>query len=70
MGTCFGPNICCGQDIGCLIDSPATAACASEDFKNTPCQPHGKECRTLDYGRCATNNLCCNPGNFNKLCTL
>jgi hypothetical protein len=48
-----------------LIDGPDAAACKFEDVKRTkPCQPYGKECKKLDFGRCATNNLCCNPGNF------
>ncbi|CAF0709965.1 unnamed protein product [Brachionus calyciflorus] len=62
LGTCFGPRICCGPDIGCLIDSKETNVCKFEDVNSRePCMPYGKQCEKVEYGRCATSNLCCNP---------
>jgi hypothetical protein len=62
MGTCFGPRICCGPDMGCLIDTKETLTCRQEDSKLSPCKPYGKACNKISYGTCATDNLCCNPG--------
>jgi len=65
MGMCFGPRICCGPDIGCLIDSKESLICRSEDSQSSkPCTPYGNACEAygIEYGRCATPNLCCNPG--------
>lgn len=60
---CFGPKICCGPDIGCLLDTKVSHVCESEDTEFAkPCLPYGKSCTQLKYGRCATKNLCCNPG--------
>lgn len=60
---CFGPNICCGPKIGCILDSRESAICRLEDIKSKePCTPYGKKCKSLNYGKCATESLCCNPG--------
>ena len=65
MGTCFGPNICCGSEIGCLINTEESLVCRQEDTKSlTPCVTYGKSCNKLEFGKCASNNLCCNPGMF------
>jgi hypothetical protein len=65
MGTCFGPNICCGSEIGCLINTKESLVCRQEDTKSlTPCVTYGKSCNKLEFGKCASNNLCCNPGMF------
>ena len=61
MGTCFGPRICCGPEMGCLLDTKETLTCRQEDAKSSPCKPYGKTCSKLSYGTCATENLCCNP---------
>ena len=61
---CFGPRICCGPDIGCLVDAKVTKICEAEDLKHaTPCLPYGKSCSLLAYGKCATKNLCCSSSN-------
>ncbi len=63
FGMCFGPRICCGPDIGCLIDTQESLICRLEDLKSSKaCTPYGKQCNKLEYGRCATKNLCCSPG--------
>ena len=60
---CFGPKICCGPDIGCLIDTRESIVCSTEDVKSSkPCAPYGDSCEAVNYGRCATKSLCCNPG--------
>lgn len=60
-GRCFGPNICCGEGLGCLMGSPETARCAGENYLLTPCQAGGRPCGS-EGGRCAVSGLCCNSG--------
>ncbi|KAF5909509.1 isotocin-neurophysin IT 1-like, partial [Clarias magur] len=57
-GQCFGPNICCGEGLGCLIGSPATARCSEEEYLPSPCEAGGKPCGS-DEGRCAALGVCC-----------
>ncbi|XP_030639721.1 vasotocin-neurophysin VT 1-like [Chanos chanos] len=57
-GRCFGPSICCGEDIGCLLGSPETANCLEEDYLPSPCEAGGKVCGS-DEGRCAAPGVCC-----------
>ena len=60
---CYGPRICCGQEIGCLLDTKETLSCRNEDTESaSPCTPYGKSCSKVEFGRCATNRLCCSPG--------
>ncbi len=62
-GTCFGPNICCSSEMGCLINTKESEICKQEDLtSNQPCKTYGKKCDNLEYGQCATNGLCCNSG--------
>ena len=60
-GRCFGPNICCGEGLGCLLGSPETAHCVEENYLLTPCQAGGRPCGS-EGGRCAASGLCCNSG--------
>ena len=61
---CFGPDICCGNDIGCFINTKESQNCKLEDDEsNSPCKTYGKSCNALKFGKCATEGLCCNPGN-------
>ncbi|KAG7271684.1 hypothetical protein CRUP_025545 [Coryphaenoides rupestris] len=57
-GRCFGPSICCGEGLGCLLGSPETVHCAEENYLLTPCQAGGKPCGS-EGGRCAASGLCC-----------
>ncbi|KAM6965036.1 vasopressin-neurophysin 2-copeptin [Aplochiton taeniatus] len=57
-GRCFGPSICCGDELGCLMGSPETAYCVEENYLLTPCQTGGKPCGS-EGGRCAASGLCC-----------
>uniref|UniRef100_A0A1A7WRE5 Arginine vasopressin n=2 Tax=Iconisemion striatum TaxID=60296 RepID=A0A1A7WRE5_9TELE len=58
-GRCFGPSICCGEGLGCLLGSPASAYCEEENYLLTPCQAGGRPCGS-EGGRCAASGLCCN----------
>jgi len=60
-GRCFGPGICCGEGLGCLLGSPDTARCAEENYLLTPCQAGGRPCGS-EGGRCAASGLCCDAG--------
>ncbi|OCT96598.1 vasotocin-neurophysin VT [Xenopus laevis] len=57
-GNCFGPNICCGEDMGCYIGTPETLRCVEENFVPSPCEAGGRPCST--GGRCAAPGICCN----------
>ncbi|KAJ3604060.1 hypothetical protein NHX12_028801 [Muraenolepis orangiensis] len=57
-GRCFGPSICCGEGLGCLLGSPETVHCGEENYLLTPCQAGGKTCGS-EGGRCAASGLCC-----------
>uniref|UniRef100_A0A4W5KPH7 Uncharacterized protein n=1 Tax=Hucho hucho TaxID=62062 RepID=A0A4W5KPH7_9TELE len=58
QGRCFGPSICCGEDVGCWMGSPETAHCMEENYLPTPCQAGGRPCGS-DTARCAAPGVCC-----------
>lgn len=60
-GRCFGPSICCGEGLGCLLGSSEMANCVEENYLLTPCQAGGRPCGS-DGGHCAASGLCCNSG--------
>ncbi|XP_012725420.2 isotocin-neurophysin IT 1 [Fundulus heteroclitus] len=57
-GRCFGPNICCGEGLGCFMGSPESSHCVEENYLLTPCQAGGRPCGS-EGGRCAASGLCC-----------
>ncbi|PWA15932.1 hypothetical protein CCH79_00008888 [Gambusia affinis] len=57
-GRCYGPSICCGEGIGCLMGSPESAHCVEENYLLTPCQAGGRACGS-EGGRCAAAGFCC-----------
>ncbi|XP_069679050.1 mesotocin-neurophysin MT-like [Periplaneta americana] len=61
LGHCYGPAICCGPQIGCLIATPDTARCLSEAASPVPCiAPTGAQCgEGKSAGRCTANGVCC-----------
>ncbi|PSN40050.1 Vasotocin-neurophysin VT 2 [Blattella germanica] len=61
LGHCYGPAICCGPQIGCLIATPETTRCLSEAASPSPCTtPSGAPCGSgKNAGRCAANGVCC-----------
>ncbi|KAM9328994.1 vasopressin-neurophysin 2-copeptin [Gastrophryne carolinensis] len=56
-GNCFGPNICCGEDLGCYIGTAETLRCVQENYLPSPCQAGAKACNS--GGRCAAPGICC-----------
>lgn len=68
-GRCFGPSICCGEGLGCLLGSAASAHCEEENYLLTPCQAGGRPCGP-EGGRCASSGLCCNSGTVYEICIL
>ncbi|KAJ8380870.1 hypothetical protein SKAU_G00016480 [Synaphobranchus kaupii] len=58
-GRCFGPSICCGVGLGCLLGSPETAHCAAESYLPSPCEVGGGPCGS-EGGHCAAPGICCN----------
>ncbi|NXW66214.1 NEUM protein, partial [Eurystomus gularis] len=55
-GHCFGPNICCGEELGCYIGTSETLRCQEENFLPTPCESGRKPC---GGGSCAAPGVCC-----------
>ncbi|XP_027764567.1 neurophysin 1-like [Empidonax traillii] len=56
-GHCFGPNICCGEELGCYIGTSETLRCQEENFLPAPCESGHKPCGT--GGSCAAPGICC-----------
>ncbi|EGV92435.1 oxytocin-neurophysin 1 [Cricetulus griseus] len=56
-GSCFGPNICCANGLGCFMGTAEALRCQEEKHLPTPCQSGGMRCGTR--GRCATQDICC-----------
>nr|XP_033791507.1 vasopressin-neurophysin 2-copeptin [Geotrypetes seraphini] len=63
-GRCFGPSICCGEEVGCYFGTSETVRCIEENYLPSPCESGGKPC-TMG-GRCAAPGICCND----ESCTL
>ncbi|XP_070612627.1 vasotocin-neurophysin VT-like [Erythrolamprus reginae] len=57
-GNCFGPSICCGEELGCYFGTSETLRCLEENFLPSPCEAGGKPCGA--GGRCAAPGICCN----------
>ncbi|XP_066567882.1 oxytocin-neurophysin 1 [Amia ocellicauda] len=57
-GRCFGPNICCGEGLGCYVGTPETARCLEENYLPSPCEAGGRACGS-EGGRCAALGVCC-----------
>ncbi|XP_036305588.1 vasopressin-neurophysin 2-like [Pipistrellus kuhlii] len=58
-GRCFGPSICCGDELGCLMDTPETQRCLDEVNLPAPCQSGHMPCGEDGEMRCAAEGLCC-----------
>lgn len=59
-GRCFGPSICCGDELGCFVGTAEALRCQEENYLPSPCQSGQKPCGS--EGRCAAAGICCNPG--------
>ncbi|KAG7314780.1 hypothetical protein KOW79_022083 [Hemibagrus wyckioides] len=57
-GRCFGPSICCGEEIGCMVGSLEAMRCLEEDYLPSACETGGKPCGSV-AGRCAAPGVCC-----------
>ncbi|KAH9518990.1 hypothetical protein Btru_008853 [Bulinus truncatus] len=58
-GQCVGPNLCCGQDIGCMMGTTETAVCQQENQSLAPCFVRGETCGARDSGNCVADGICC-----------
>ncbi|NWY74928.1 NEUM protein, partial [Erithacus rubecula] len=56
-GHCFGPSICCGEELGCYLGTSETLRCQEENFLPTPCESGQKPCGS--GGSCAAPGICC-----------
>ncbi|KAM4841678.1 oxytocin-neurophysin 1 [Thomomys bottae] len=59
QGRCFGPSICCGDELGCFVGTAEALRCQEESYLPSPCQSGRKPCGS--GGRCAAAGLCCSP---------
>lgn len=66
-GHCFGPNICCGEELGCYIGTSETLRCQEENFLPTPCESGRKPCGS--GGSCAAPGICCSTGEGGTGCS-
>uniref|UniRef100_A0A8C6UVC1 Oxytocin n=1 Tax=Neogobius melanostomus TaxID=47308 RepID=A0A8C6UVC1_9GOBI len=58
-GRCFGPTICCGEGLGCLMGSPEASHCAEENYMLTPCQSGGRPSAVFHaVETCTTDQSC------------
>nr|AWU58526.1 arginine vasopressin precursor [Rangifer tarandus] len=57
-GRCFGPSICCGDELGCFVGTAEALRCQEENYLPSPCQSGQKACGS--GGRCAAAGICCN----------
>lgn len=64
-GNCFGPNLCCGEELGCYLGTAETLRCQEENFLPTPCESGKKPCGNNNRGTCAATGICCNTGKSN-----
>ncbi|KAJ1076777.1 hypothetical protein K5549_010095 [Capra hircus] len=58
-GRCFGPSICCGDELGCFVGTAEALRCQEENYLPSPCQSGQKPCGS--GGRCAAAGICCSP---------
>uniref|UniRef100_G5E6V0 Arginine vasopressin n=1 Tax=Loxodonta africana TaxID=9785 RepID=G5E6V0_LOXAF len=56
-GRCFGPSICCGEELGCFVGTAEALRCQEENYLPSPCQSGQKPCGS--GGRCAAAGICC-----------
>nr|prf neurophysin MSEL [Homo sapiens] len=57
-GRCFGPSICCADELGCFVGTAEALRCQEENYLPSPCQSGQKACGS--GGRCAAFGVCCN----------
>uniref|UniRef100_A0A4X2LPH5 Arginine vasopressin n=1 Tax=Vombatus ursinus TaxID=29139 RepID=A0A4X2LPH5_VOMUR len=58
QGRCFGPSICCGDELGCYMGTAESLRCQEESYLPSPCQSGQKPCG--NGGHCAAAGICCN----------
>ncbi|XP_047601997.1 oxytocin-neurophysin 1 [Lutra lutra] len=58
-GRCFGPSICCGDELGCFVGTAEALRCQEENYLPSPCQSGHQPCGSS--GRCAAAGICCSP---------
>ncbi|XP_021012179.1 vasopressin-neurophysin 2-copeptin [Mus caroli] len=56
-GRCFGPSICCADELGCFVGTAEALRCQEENYLPSPCQSGQKPCGS--EGRCAAAGICC-----------
>ncbi|XP_037357521.1 vasopressin-neurophysin 2-copeptin [Talpa occidentalis] len=56
-GRCFGPSICCADELGCFVGTAEALRCQEENYLPSPCRSGRKPCGS--GGRCAAAGVCC-----------
>lgn len=71
-GRCFGPQICCSTQFGCLVGTSVTAVCQQEAHSPSLCHNQAASCDGSAEtgpinGQCAAVGICCTPGTIFKI---
>uniref|UniRef100_A0A8C9P2F8 Oxytocin-neurophysin 1 n=1 Tax=Spermophilus dauricus TaxID=99837 RepID=A0A8C9P2F8_SPEDA len=63
QGRCFGPSICCGDELGCFVGTAEALRCQEENYLPSPAvqarSPVGGQKPCGSGGRCAAAGFCC-----------
>ncbi|KAK7078771.1 hypothetical protein SK128_015067 [Halocaridina rubra] len=60
QGRCLGPEICCGEGIGCFMGTREAQLCRTENLIPVTCKNSDlKLCGPTRTGRCAASGICC-----------
>lgn len=58
-GRCYGPDICCNPDGGCLFKTRETLVCRLEALNPHLCKVPGLPCGSNGTGNCGSEGICC-----------
>lgn len=66
-GRCYGPQICCSPQFGCMVGGPTGSACQQETHSPTLCHNNAISCDGSGEtgpvnGQCAALGICCTAG--------
>ncbi|XP_064101142.1 oxytocin-neurophysin 1-like [Macrobrachium nipponense] len=60
QGRCLGPEICCGETIGCFLGTRESQICRTENLIPVTCNNSDlKTCGVSRSGHCSAVGLCC-----------
>ncbi|KAJ8879137.1 hypothetical protein PR048_019743, partial [Dryococelus australis] len=60
-GHCYGADICCGVEMGCVMATVDTLVCQREQMSPEPCVGPTVHVPCGRNGKCAAPGVCCTP---------